>query len=80
MEILLKTMFDRGKKWLVPGCNQNHFSKEIPLEERKKIPVFRLPKHADQLALYKKAISFKISSKEAILCKRHWPAVPYTSP
>ena len=70
-------MFNHGGKCLVPGCNPNHFSKEIPLEEQKKIPVFRLPKHADQLVLWEKAISFKISSKEAVLCKRHWPAVPY---
>ena len=67
-----------GKKCLVPGCNPNHFSKEIPLEERKKSPIFRLPKDVNQLALWEKAIPFKISSKEAVLCERHWPAAYVT--
>ena len=66
------------KKCLVPGCNPNHFSKEIPLEERKKAPVFRLPKYEDLLALWENAIPFKILSKEAVLCERRWPAVYVT--
>ena len=61
-----------GKKCLVPGCNPNHFSKEIPLEEREKTLVFRLPKDADQLSLWEKAIPFNIWSKEAVLCEGRW--------
>ena len=78
MEILLKTILNYGEKCLVTGCNPNHFSKEIPLEERKKAPVFRFPKDADQLTLWEKATQFKISFKEAVLCERHWPAAYVT--
>ena len=68
-----------GKKCLVSVSNPNHFSKEIPLEKRKKTPVFRLPKDANQLVLWEKAIPFKISSKEAVLCERHRPAAYVTT-
>ena len=67
-----------GKKCLVPGCNPNYFSKEIHMEKQKKTPVFRFSKDADQLALREKAIPFKISSKNAVLCERHWPAAYVT--
>ena len=46
-------------KCFVPGCNTNHFILEIPIEEREKTPVFRLPKNEDQLALREKKYSIK---------------------